>query len=303
MEQPFRHIGGSLNALLVLEAAVRHAGLSRAAQELNISQPAVSRHIAALEDRLGQSLFSRNNNRIVPTANAKKLAQSVALGFGHIDQVWNDISVPQNEDELSIACSFTFSDQWLMSRFIDLQTYMGSTHVRVTTSDRLEEIDLTHVDAAVVWKLENMPEMPYFSLIREEVFPICSPAFLKMYPEAATNLSSLAPEKFLHFDVGDSGFMSWEGWFVRAQLTLPSFERSASFDAYPFILQAVRRGEGVALGWKGVVDKSLEDGDIVRLNPTITGRDVAYYLLHRPCVDEGSNLAKLLRWFRQAASL
>ena len=119
MERSIRPTAGSLNALLVLEVAVRHASLSRAAQELGLSQPAVSRHIATLEDRLGQPLFHRNNNRITPTESATRLAGAVALGYGHVDQVWDDVLKPSDRREVTLACSYGFADQWLMPSFSD----------------------------------------------------------------------------------------------------------------------------------------------------------------------------------------
>ena len=84
MEAQFHTLMGSLNALLVMEAAVRHSGFSSAAKELNLSQPAVSRHISTLEGRLGCALFYRDHNKITPTEAGQKLADAVSLGIGHV---------------------------------------------------------------------------------------------------------------------------------------------------------------------------------------------------------------------------
>ncbi|MBY6069145.1 LysR family transcriptional regulator [Leisingera aquaemixtae] len=301
MERSIRPTAGSLNSLLVLEVAVRHASLSRAAIELGLSQPAVSRHIATLEDRLRQPLFDRNNNRITPTANAIRLADAVALGLGHVDQAWSEVLAAPETDEVTLACTFGFADQWLMPRHSDLRASLGGTRVRVVTTDQLGDIDMSRLDAAVVWDPSRMPERPYFPLIPSETFPVCTPGFLADHPEAADGISALPPVSFLHFDTGSSGFLTWPGWFEQAGLPLPRFGKAPEFDAYPFLLQAVLDGEGIALGWLGLVDQLLENGRLVRAGPSVFSRETAYYVQHRPVLDETGALARLLAWFQGQA--
>lgn len=298
MERLIRPTAGSLNSLLVLEVAVRHASLSRAAAELGLSQPAVSRHISTLEGRLRQPLFERNNNRITPTAHASRLADAVALGLGHLDQAWCEVMAAPETNEVTLACTFGFADQWLMPRYSDLRASLGGTRVRVVTTDQLGDIDLSRLDAAVVWDPSRMPDRPYFPLITAETFPICSPGFLADHPEAAENLSALPPELFLHFDTGSSGFLTWQRWFEQAGLPLPHFGTAPEFDAYPFLLQSVRRGEGVGLGWAGIADNALACGEVLRLGPAVSDRPYSYFVQHRAPAKGSSALAHLLDWFR-----
>ncbi|MFY0310430.1 LysR family transcriptional regulator [Leisingera sp. D0M16] len=301
MERSIRPTAGSLNALLVLEVAVRHASLSRAAAELGLSQPAVSRHITTLEERLRQPLFERNNNRITPTANATRLADAVALGLGHVDQAWSEVLAAPETNEVTLACTFGFADQWLMPRYSDLRAHLDGGRVRVVTTDQLGDIDLSRLDAAVVWDPARMPDRPYFPLIAAETFPICSPAFLEAYPQAADNIALIPPELFLHFDTGSSGFLTWEGWFERAGLPPPQFGTAAAFDAYPFLLQSVRRGEGIGLGWSGIADHALACGEVLRLGPAVSDRPYSYFLQHRAPGASGGALARMLDWFKREA--
>jgi DNA-binding transcriptional LysR family regulator len=303
MERVIRPIAGSLNALLVLEVVVRHSSLSRAAEELGLSQPAVSRHIATLEERLGQALFKRNNNQISPLSGAVQLANAVALGFGHLDHAWTEISAPPDRHEVTLACTYGFADQWMMPRFAALTQFLGGARVRVVTTDQLGDIDHSRLDAAVVWDATRLPERPSFPLIKSEVFPICSPEFLTSYPAAADRIQDVPPHMFLHFDVGESGFMTWQKWFALAQKSSPAFTYSNNFDAYPFLLQSVLKGRGIGLGWRGLVDQALESGQILRLGPTQSDREVSYYLQHRPVRNSNGLLAKMLLWFREAAEI
>lgn len=301
MERLTRPISGSLNALLVLEVVVRHSNLSRAADELGLSQPAVSRHVSTLEDRLGLPLLERNNNQIAPTASALRLADAVSLGFGHLDQVWTEISAPPEREEVTLACTYGFADQWLMPRFSDLREHLGGAQVHVVTTDQLGDIDLSRLDAAVVWDTSRLPDRPFFPLIKSEIFPICSPDFLAAHPEAAEAIETVPPELFLHFDVGGSGFMTWRKWFALAKREAPAFQSPTQFDAYPFLLQAIEAGDGIGLGWHGLVDQALASRRILRLSPSLSDRNVSYFLQHRPIRDERGLLAKMLLWFKDAA--
>lgn len=301
MEYADRPIAGSLNALLVFEAAVRHRSFSGAAAELNLSQPAVSRHVSTLEERLGQSLFVRNNNQITPTENAQRLADAVALGFGHVSQIWNGILVPTDRVEVTLACSFGIADQWLMPRFSDLRAYLLGARVSVVTTDQLEEIDLSRIDAAVVWQPEAHPERPAIPLIPDECFPVCTPDFYIQHVQNKDDLSDVPADLFLHLDVGRSGFLTWERWFAATGCKPPKFGTTVEFDAYPFMIQAVLNGEGMALGWRGLVDRLLAEGRLMRAGPTISKREAAYFLQHRPIMGEDGPLSRLISWFRQQA--
>lgn len=308
MERQNWSIAGSLNALVVLEAAVRHRNFSVASAKLNLSQPAVSRHISALEGRLAQPLFHRDNNKITPTENACKLAEAVTLGFGHVEQVWKDISVSPERDEVVLACTFGLAEQWLLPRFHGLRAAMNGTRVRIVTTDQLGDINLARVDAAVVWDLEQAPDRPALPLFPEEAFPVCTREFAERELKLSKNptadylgpetLQKLSPDRFLHFDVGRSGFLSWNTWFARVGLQPPRFEKFPVFDAYPFLLQAVLGGEGVALGWRGLVDELLAQRRVLRVGPKVANRETAYFLQYRPIHDPGSGLARLLEWFR-----
>ena len=172
----------------------------------------------------------------------------------------------------------------------------------MVTTDQLGYIDLSQLDAAVVLDTSRLPERSYFPLLKSEVFPVCSPDFLSAHAQATDNLSSVPPELFLHFDVGDSGFMTWPKWFALVGMDPPAFGVSSTFDAYPFLLQAVLRGEGIGLGRHGLVDQALAKGDILRIGPKLSDRKVSYFLQHRAVRNENGLLAQMLDRFRMATA-
>ncbi|WP_343562114.1 LysR family transcriptional regulator [Kiloniella sp. b19] len=300
-------IAGSLNSLLVMEAAVRCSSFSVAARELNLSQPAVSRHITTLEERLGCALFIRDHNKIVPTEHGMRLADAVSLGFGHVTAVWRDILTTADFSNVVLASSYGFADQWLMPRFSRLQKAMGGAQVRVVTSDRMEDIDYSRLDAAVVWDLSRVPDRPMIPLVPDETFPVCNPEFLIKWQDRGLadprtgflDLSRLPPEFFLHVAVYSSGLSSWQSWFAKSGLSVPDFGQPPIYDAYRFMMRAALDGEGVALGWLGLIDEELAEGRLVRVGPSVSNREISYYLQHRHLTEEAVALRRLVRWFRE----
>ena len=113
MQKRFRRFQHLLTAIPVFESAARLGSFTKAATELGLTQPTVSRHIMHLEEQLGLPLFSRQHNRISLTNAGAELSDAIALGFSHIDSVIRSLSPPTHNASVTIGCSFEFSSHWL----------------------------------------------------------------------------------------------------------------------------------------------------------------------------------------------
>ena len=300
MASRYKYISGSLNALLVLEAVVRNRGFTRAATELHLSQPTISRHIATLESRLKRSLFTRHGNQILPSAEAERLASAVALGFGHAESAWEEVLVESGDEPLTLACSFGFAENWLMPRYASLKSALGNIRLRIATFDKLDFLDMSRIDITVVWDTRITPERPYFPLFTEQAFPICSPAYLRQFAQLEDDIEALASAQLIHFDVGDSGFLNWRLWFAAQGIDYRIPDDAHLYDTLPFATQAILDGEGVGIGWRYLADQILEDGRVVQIGPSVANRKAAYYLQYR---EDGANeaaVSTVVDWFRQA---
>jgi len=299
MTYRYRNVAGSLNALLVLEAAVRHGSFTKAGEELSLTQPTVSRHISTLESRLRQPLFIRTGNRVEATVNGKQLAESVALSLSHTETAWDSVSRTAQQDEVTLTCSFGFAENWLMPNYGQLSDALPDVRLRVATSDRMESANMKQIDIAIVWDLQQAPDRPHFPLFQEEAFPVCSPAYLAQNPHIKSDPAVLLEANLLHFDVGSSGFMTWRHWFARHGLEYRKPQTAFTSDALPFVTQAALDGRGVALGWRYMIDRLLNENRLVCVGPSISSLKAGYYLLYR---DSGTNalaIESVVTWFRQ----
>ena len=302
MDKIFKNVPGSLNSLLVLEAAVRRGTFTAAAQELGISQPSVSRHISVLEGRLGQHLFVRENNQLRPTKSGLHLAGAVALGMGHMENAWADLLQKKSKEEIVIASSFGFSELWLMPRFRTLRTAVDGTTIKIATTDRMESLNFDEVDIAVVWDTSFSPDRPFIPLFDEVIVPVCSPEYLENNRDVLKSVESLAHADLLYFDPLTSGArMNWEKWFSHFDVAFSEPADAYYFDALPFVTDAARNGEGVALAWENLVTHSIERGDLIAVGPPVRSGVTSYFLQYRSSALKDPKLQQVIQWFKETA--
>ncbi|OUR77223.1 hypothetical protein A9Q83_11970 [Alphaproteobacteria bacterium 46_93_T64] len=299
MKKYFQNVTGSLNALLVLEAAVRHSSFTKASVELSLSQPTVSRHIATLEARLGKQLFWRKNNQIQPTSEGKQLAEAVSIGLGHTESVWQQLSKFTRDRDLVLACTYGFADNWLLSQSTQLKAVLGDKRLRIATADWMESLDMDQVDIALVWDLSLAPDRPSIPLFPDEAFPVCSPDYLRQNPNIASDPRALLKANLLDYDVRHSGQVTWPIWFASLGINAQDHAQVFQYDAYPFLLKAVQDGEGVALGWRFMVDRMIEDGSLVKVGPNVVNSEAAYYLQYRTDGPHSDTIRAIVDWFKR----
>jgi len=257
----------SLSALRSFEAAARQLSFTRAAAELHVTQAAVSRQVARLEDELGCRLFRRGHREVSLTRAGEALAAAVGEGFARIREAVGEISVA-GEGPLTVAASVGFAALWLMPRMGDFRARHADIDVRVLAADR--DIDPATGDADVAIRFCDLGAPPPGGelISAEEVLPVCSPGWLAEHGPLHS-LEELAAATLLHLDEEHwSGFygqaiIDWRRWLQSAGLAEAPPMHGLSFNNYPVMLQAAMYGQGVALGWRPLVNDLLDNGLLV----------------------------------------
>ena len=280
-----KYIQPLMNALAAFECAGRTGSFTRSAEELGTSQPAVSRHIANLEDHLGVPLFERQHNRIRLTESGRALHEAVSLGLGHIQSVFQEIRRDREAKLLTIGCSYGLAHLYLMPYFHAMQEAFPGHEVRLITTDSYLDLDMSDVDYSIRFGTGQWPGKVAEPLFFENVFPVCAPEFLDRYPflTEPDGWRRLVECPLLHLDAGGRGWLVWESWLERSGATPMTgnaqVERSRMFLQYPFLLQAAVEGRGVALGWSHMVENYLESGRLVRIGDVTVETERGYYLV------------------------
>lgn len=251
-----------LASLLPFEAAARLESFSRAADELHITQAAVSRQIRGLEDNVGVKLFCRRNRAVFLTQEGRELAQVVSQALLSISEKAAALRATPQRNRLVLLCQLCEAFYWLMPRLSSFHQQYPAIEIQVVTSTRpLAEYN-DHFDVALQsTRRASGPHALMFSAA-DEVFPVCSPAYLSA--ERPLHLSELQPCTFLHHSSEPPHLMEWDSWLQVFGQTLASDARSATFDSYPLMLQAAVEGHGIAMGWRRTASRLIESGALVR---------------------------------------
>lgn len=271
-----------LNALAVFEAAARHVSFTRAAAELNIAQSAVSRHVSNLEADVGVSLFVRNGNKLALTGSGRALLGAVDAGLGRIRDTVDMIRRRHRQEAtLTIGCSYTMADSWLMPRFGALRGALPDAQLRLLTSDAYLDFDTDDVDLSIRYgRAGDWPSFQVRKLMDEVVFPVCAPDLLARHPGLAEDSAEAwAEAPLLHFTLTSQGRIDWNEWY-RPLGIVPSGQ-GPYFTTYPPMLQEALAGRGIALGWQGLVDAHLDSGQLVRLTDRAITSDQAFFIVYR----------------------
>jgi len=271
-----------LHRLAVFEAAARHGSFSTAARELGMTQSAVSHQIADLEAELGIILFQRVWRGVTATEAGAFLFEAVGRSLGEISTAVDVARALGRRSRLTVVTDFGFAAFWLMPRLGDLRDKMPGVDVRVITQQGASDPAGEPSDLAILFGAGQWGRTDAVRLIAEDVVPIASPGFLAERP--VRSVDDLANVPLLHLEAPDADrWISWDEYRASCgaspSSTKPSARSGLSFNNYMLVIQAAIAGQGVALGWRPLVDDLLRQGLVVEapLPRVVTKR--GYYLV------------------------
>lgn len=265
----------SSNSLFVMEAAARLGNFSKASEELNITQPAVSHAIAALEKHLGLQIFVRHGPRLSLTRHGERLGRTATRAFADIEAAIEEAtSAAQRSDVVTLSISSGMATHWLMPRYdrfmekfphVSLQFQLMPGRVQGPLNGC--DLGLRIADAEESDRLEGR-------FAPERIVVVCSPGYLREFgtlekPVKPHTLADLSghPVDWTDFLSDSDG----------ARRDLPY--RRLAFSDYSVVIHTALRGQGLALGWTSVVSGLLLDGQLVRASETIVETGRSYHLV------------------------
>jgi DNA-binding transcriptional LysR family regulator len=273
--------------------------MSAAARELGVSQPAISRQLQILEADLGQALFHRNRRGLSLTTAGNAYRHAVSLGLDHIAAATATLRAQGSEQSIRLAANFGFAQQWLMPRFTKLRAAHPQLSFRLMTSDDDAALDMAECDIAIRFGVGQWPGWHVTPLFPEEVFPICTPAYLEAHAELKRD--NLAPADLLgahllHLDSSNADWLDWNDWFRWHRVSAAAPKPQMLYSTYPLVLQAILSSEGVGLGWRGLVDGLLTSGTLVQLLPGVKRDQHGYFITWRKNHAQEKLLRKIAEW-------
>ncbi|MFL1417223.1 LysR substrate-binding domain-containing protein [Pseudomonas fildesensis] len=283
-----------LASLLPFEAAARLESFSRAAEELHITQAAISRQIRGLEENLGVKLFCRRNRAVFLTQEGREFGRVVAAALRGISDGAANLRASPHCNRVVLLCQLCEAFYWLMPRLSTFHQQYPHIEIQVVTSTRpLTEFN-DHFDVALQSTRRASGSHPLMFTASDEVFPVCSPAYLTAAQPLP--LTELQPYTFLHHSSEPAHLMEWDGWLQVFGEVLASDARSATFDSYPLMLQAAVEGHGIAMGWRRTASRLIESGALVRPCAQSVHLPQAISVYRQQGVGNRAEITALLAW-------
>jgi LysR family glycine cleavage system transcriptional activator len=284
----------SLQALACFEAAARHESYTRAAQELALTQGAVSRQITALESFVGVALFKRTRHGVSLTERGRSYARQVAPRLTALEQDTLDVMSTQGRGSvLELAAIPTFATRWLIPRLPALKARHPDLTVHIDTRTRPFMFADTRFDAALFAgtpeQVANWAGTQAVKLLDEDVLPVCSPTWLKGQP-------TLSPQALADLPLLQQSTrpLAWRQWFEAQGVAAPQALAGPRFELFSMTAAAAVHGMGLALVPRLLVSDELTRGDLVLACTQAQAAARAYYLV-LPEGDDNPPVAQLFK--------
>lgn len=252
-----------LASLLPFEAAARLGSITKAAEELGLTQAAVSRQIRALEDHLGMKMFERRNRAVHLTEDGRAFSQTLTRSLHEIGNHVHELRHARDGGQVLLRSQLCEGLYWLMPRLSEFYQKHPDIGVRVITSTRPLTETTERFDLALQTVGREAANADLVFAVSDDVFPVCSPKFLATQTQPLS-FEKLPEYRLLHHSGSPPDWLGWDSWFERMGIDADVRRTGETYDSYPLTMQAAVEGHGIALGWRRASERLLGSGELVR---------------------------------------
>jgi DNA-binding transcriptional LysR family regulator len=303
--QRSRPIG--VGQLRALEAVARHLNFRAAAEELSLTQSAVTRQVQSLEDEVGVPLFLRHTRAVELTSAGAQLLAAAVPSLEKIDNAVRTIRRSAGRRSVAITTWASFASMWLIPRLEAFQVEHPDIDIRIDAADSRVDLDTSDVDLALRYAQPARAGKGAVRLFGEQLTPVASPWLLKG-SAALRSGDDLAAHALVEASDSQShqsfAWLTWRRWLDSQGLSTLEPKRWLYFNYAHQIVQAALTGQGVALARMPLVAHSLASGDLVEVLP---GRrldtPMAYYLVVGPRSSQRPEIQAFCDWLLAQAEL
>lgn len=290
----------SLNGLRAFEAAARHLSFTKAAEELNVTQTAISHQIKRLEEELGLRLFIRQNRALALTNEGREYLPGIRAAFQDLRLATERLKRRENENVLIVSTLTSLAAKWLVPRLSKFQELHASIDVRVTTSTALVDFARDGVDVGIRYGLGQWPGLRSDWLMADELFPVCNPALLES-DRPLRNVDDLADHTLLH--TSDAYEDDWRLWLTAAGKPVNlSRHPGLTFDLIFMTVQAAIDGLGVAMGRTAYVEADIAKGRLVVPFDLVIPSEAGFYLVCPQANSDQPKITAFRNWLKASAN-
>lgn len=294
-----------LQTLRAFEAAVRLRSFTRAADELALTQGAVSQHVRALEAHLGEKLFVREHMSVTPSPKAHALALQIRQGLAVLARAFGAQTVPRargnsaptRPTRLAVSVLPSLAKRWLNPRLQRFHAAHPDIEVEVRPSVALARLDgRDRIDLALRYGPGQWPGLQSEKLMDEEVFPVASPDYFD-------GKRPRRPAALAHCTLLRHTSQPWEPWFQAARLEMTEPVTGPLFEDADQLLEAAANGDGIALARRSLIEADLASGRLIRLWKVSIIDVHAHFVVWRPDSTKLDTIDVFRRWLGREVDL
>jgi LysR family transcriptional regulator of beta-lactamase len=280
----------SLKGLRAVEAAIRLGSFTKAAEELNVTQTAISRLVREVELWLGHTLFERQANTLALSEAGRVFGPRLSDAFRELEGAVASLQRRPGGPSVTIAVGPTFAMRWLIPRLTGFQRAQPGIEVKVVTA--IGDPTELRPDWTATIRLADGPGLGHAGrqLFTAALFPVAAPALAAQLKKPA----DLARQTLLEVEHSPQ---DWPRWLGAAGVDAGKLRRRLSFDYSAFALQAALDGLGIALARAPYVADDLAAGRLVKpFELTVEEERRGWYVIHRPGAEKEAPFSVFLEW-------
>ena len=287
----------STAALVSFEAAARHESFTKAAQELSLTQGAICRQIASLEDFLSVELFRRSRRGVKLTEAGLSYSRRVATQLDAVERDTLSVMGHTGANVIELAVVPTFGTQWLLPRLKDFQQRHPEVTVNLTNRTRPFLFADTEFDAAIYFGDADWSGTESHKLMGENPMPVCSPALLD-------GRKGLTPEEIAELPLLQQTTRpyAWRQWFNAQNLNIARDLTGPRYELFSMLAQAAMHDMGIALIPPFLIQRELAEKRLIVANRNALSSIKAYYLMIPERKVESASLRAFRDWLVKQAS-
>lgn len=289
-----------LTGLTAFEAVARLGSFTKAARELGVTQAAVSRQIHLLEETLGFPLFRRLHRKIEATDKGRLLSAAATTAFNLMADTIAEIKRDESHEGLTISASVAFSHFWLLPKIASFSRKHPEIPLRIISQDNAVSLDGGDVDLAIRYGNGMWSDGRAELLFEDEIFPVCSPDYQEKL-EGFADLHDLTRHPLISSDTEDPSWTGWDEWFAAFAIQPPRRLSGLRCSFYTEAIYAALNGQGIALGWKRLVQNLLDQKALVRLTEDSIATRNGYFVIEPSRSAKNARVAQFVEWLKHEA--
>ncbi|GAA6180277.1 LysR substrate-binding domain-containing protein [Shimia sp. NS0008-38b] len=284
-------------ALSAFEAAARHLSFKSAAQELSVTPGAVSHQIKALEGDLGTALFERQHRGVKLTPEGEALYGTLASAFDQVSRQLSNIRRIADDDSVTVGSTTAVAALWLSPAIIRFWREYPEISVHQITQDR-PILNAREYDFFINYGKAAGVTLPHTPIFRDELVAVAATDLARDL--TGSSLSQLARQRLIHLDGASPTWTKWSDWFQSLGYS-ESLAIGTKVTSYSVALQLARKGAGVALGWRRLIQPMLESKKLSIIEPYALAAPNQFHLVGLPDSEQSKGALALKQWLLKEA--